>query len=217
MKRILVANRGEIACRILRTCKRLGIETVAVHSEADAAALHVSLADRAAPIGGSAPAQSYLVGEKIIEAARAAGADGIHPGYGFLSENEDFARAVQGAGITWIGPEPKSIEDMGDKERARLLAKAAGVPVLPGSARFAPGGLAGLDEAAREVGFPLLVKASAGGGGIGMRRVDKAEDVAEMASGTLRLAMNAYRPVALLIGQRALGAKDFRKLAEPKS
>ena len=192
MKRILVANRGEIACRILHTCKRLGIGTVAVHSEADAAALHVSLADRAVPIGGSAPAQSYLVGEKIIEAARAAGTDGIHPGYGFLSENEDFARAVQGAGITWIGPDPKTIEDMGDKERARLLARAAGVPVLPGSARFAPGDAAGLDDAAREVGFPLLVKASAGGGGIGMRRVEKLEDLAQAVASTQTMAARAF-------------------------
>src|SRR2546423_9264122 len=116
MKRILVANRGEIACRILRSCKRLGLETVAVHSDADAASLHVSLADRAVLIGGSAPAQSYLVGERIVEAARSSGADAIHPGYGFLSENEDFARLVVDAGLVWIGPDPKSIEDMGDKE-----------------------------------------------------------------------------------------------------
>src|SRR3970040_737811 len=113
MKRILVANRGEIACRILRTCKRLGLETVAVHSEADAAAMHVSLADGAVAIGASPPAQSYLVGDRIIEAARSAGADAIHPGYGFLAENADFARRVSAAGLAWIGPDPKTIEDMG--------------------------------------------------------------------------------------------------------
>jgi 3-methylcrotonyl-CoA carboxylase alpha subunit len=192
MKRILVANRGEIACRILRSCKRLGLETVAVHSEADSASLHVSLADRAVPIGGSAPAQSYLVGEKIVDAARSAGADAVHPGYGFLSENEDFARLVAGAGLIWIGPDPKSIEDMGDKERARLLAKAAGVPVLPGSARFAPGELAGIDDAARAVGLPLLVKASAGGGGIGMRRVDRVEDLAQAVESTQTMAARAF-------------------------
>ena len=192
MKRILVANRGEIACRILRTCKRLGLETVAVHSEADAEAMHVRMADRAVPIGGPPPAESYLVGEKIVAAARAPGAEGIHPGYGFLSENEDFARAVQAAGIVWIGPDPKGIEDMGDKERARLLAKAAGVPVLPGSARFAPGDTAGMDTAAREVGFPLLVKASAGGGGIGMRRVDKPEDLAPAVESTQTMAARAF-------------------------
>ena len=192
MKRLLVANRGEIACRILRTCKRLGLETVAVHSEADATSLHVSLAGQSVLIGGSPPAQSYLVGEKILEAARSAGADAIHPGYGFLSENEDFARAVHAAGLAWIGPDPKTIEDMGDKERARLLAISAGLPVLPGSARFAPGDVAGLGEAAQEVGFPLLVKASAGGGGIGMRRVDRPEDLAPAVDSTQAMAGRAF-------------------------
>ena len=192
MKRILVANRGEIACRVLRTCKRLGFETVAVYSEADASALHVALADAAVPIGAAAPAQSYLVGERIIDAARAAGADGLHPGYGFLSENEDFARAVLAAGLAWIGPDPKTIEDMGDKERARLLAKAAGVPILAGSPRFPPGGLEGLEDAAREVGFPLLVKASAGGGGIGMRRVDRPEELRAAVEATQSMAARAF-------------------------
>ena len=192
MKRILIANRGEIACRILRTCRRLGLETVAVHSDADAASLHASLADRAIPIGGAAPAQSYLLAEKIIEAARASGADAVHPGYGFLSENEDFARAVQAAGLAWIGPDPKTIEDMGDKERARLLALSAGVPVLPGSARFAPGDTAGLEAAAAKVGFPLLVKAAGGGGGIGMRRVDKPEDLAAAVEATQSMAARAF-------------------------
>ena len=192
MKRLLVANRGEIACRILRTCKRLGLETVAVHSEADATSLHVSLAGQSVLIGGSPPAQSYLVGEKILEAARSASADAIHPGYGFLSENEDFARLVMGAGLVWIGPDPKTIEDMGDKERARLLAISAGLPVLPGSARFAPGDVAGLGEAAQEVGFPLLVKASAGGGGIGMRRVDRPEDLAPAVDSTQAMAGRAF-------------------------
>ena len=192
MKRVLVANRGEIACRILHTCKRLGLATVAVHSEADAQAMHAQMADQAVPIGPSPPAESYLLGEKIVGAAHAAGADAIHPGYGFLSENEDFARMVQAAGLAWIGPDPKSIEDMGDKERARLLAKAAGVPVLPGSARFGPGDTAGIDAAAREVGFPLLVKASAGGGGIGMRRVDKPEDLAQAVESTQTMAARAF-------------------------
>ena len=192
MKRILVANRGEIACRVLRTCKRLGFETVAVYSEADASALHVSLADAAVPIGGAAPAQSYLAGERIIQAARAAAADGLHPGYGFLSENEDFARAVLAAGLAWIGPDPKTIEDMGDKERARLLAKAAGVPILSGSARFPPGELHGLEDAAQAVGLPLLVKASAGGGGIGMRRVDRVDDLRTAVEATQSMAARAF-------------------------
>ena len=192
MKRVLVANRGEIACRILRTCRRLGLETIAVYSEADAAALHVSLADSALPIGPAAPAQSYLAAERILGAACSSGADAIHPGYGFLSENEDFARAVQVAGMRWIGPDPKTIEDMGDKERARLLAKAAGVPVLPGSARFAPGDSAGLEDAARAVGFPLLVKASAGGGGIGMRRVDRMDELTSAVESTQGMATRAF-------------------------
>jgi 3-methylcrotonyl-CoA carboxylase alpha subunit len=192
MKRVLVANRGEIACRILRSCKTLGLETVAVHSEADAGAMHVALADQAVAIGAPPPGQSYLLGDRIVAAARASGADGVHPGYGFLSENEDFARAVQTAGLTWIGPDPKSIEDMGDKERARAIAKAAGVPVLPGSPRFTPGSNAGIDAAAKEVGFPLLVKASAGGGGIGMRRVDKPEELAAAVESTQAMAARAF-------------------------
>ena len=192
MKRVLVANRGEIACRILRSCRTLGLETVAVHSEADAGAMHVSLADQAVAIGAPPPGQSYLLGDRIVDAARASGADGVHPGYGFLSENEDFARAVQAAGLTWIGPDPKSIEDMGDKERARAIAKAAGVPVLPGSPRFMPGSNARIDAAAKEVGFPLLVKASAGGGGIGMRRVDKPEDLAAAVESTQAMATRAF-------------------------
>ena len=192
MKRLLVANRGEIACRILRSCKSLGLETVAVHSEADAGSMHVALADQAVAIGAPPPAQSYLLGERIVDAARACGADAVHPGYGFLSENEDFARAVQAAGLTWVGPDPKSIEDMGDKERARTIARAAGVPVLPGSPRFAPGSTAGIDAAAKEVGFPLLVKASAGGGGIGMRRVDKPEDLAAAIESTQTMAARAF-------------------------
>jgi len=192
MKRILVANRGEIACRILRTCRRLGIESVAVYSDADATALHSQLADHSVLIGGAPPAESYLLADGIIEAARSSGADAIHPGYGFLSENEDFARAVQDAGITWIGPDPKCIEDMGDKERARLLASAAGLPILPGSARFSPGEIEGIAEAARDVGFPLLVKASAGGGGIGMRRVDRPENLLDAVTSTQTMAARAF-------------------------
>ena len=173
LKRLLIANRGEIACRIIRSAKALALATVAVHSEADAGALHVALADAAVPIGGAKPADSYLNPAAILAAARSTGADAVHPGYGFLAENAAFAQSVQEAGLIWVGPDPKSIEDMGDKERARLLASAAGLPILPGSARFAPGELGGLEEAAEEVGYPLLVKAAAGGGGIGMRLVEQ--------------------------------------------
>ena len=192
MEKVLIANRGEIACRIMRSCRALGLKTVAVFSEADAHALHVAEADEARPVGPAPARQSYLVAGNILGAARASGADAVHPGYGFLAENGSFARDVAAAGLTWIGPAPDSIDDMGDKERARLLARAAGVPILPGSTRFAPGDAAGLDEAAREVGFPLLVKAAAGGGGIGMRRVDKPEGLGKVVEATQALAGKSF-------------------------
>ena len=162
-ERVLVANRGEIARRVLRTCRRLGIETVAVHSDADAEAPFVREADTAVRLPGHAPADTYLRGDLIVEAAKASGADAIHPGYGFLSENPDFAQAVLDAGLTWIGPDPKTIEQMGSKVRAKEIMAAAGVPVLTA-------------ESGR---FPMLVKASAGGGGRGMRVVEDAADLDE--------------------------------------
>src|ERR1700687_6027553 len=168
--RILIANRGEIACRIIRTCRKLAIGTVAIYSDADKSAMHVDLADESQPVGPSAARDSYLRSDRSIDAAKRTGADAVHPGYGFLSENCNFARAVIESGLIWIGPTPQTIEDMGDKERARMLAKAAGVPVLSGSARTTPAHLGGLFEAAPDRGYPLLVKAVAGGGGIGMRR-----------------------------------------------
>lgn len=192
VRTLLVANRGEIACRVIRSAKALGLRTVAVHSEADAQAMHVAMADSAVAIGGSKPADSYLRIAAILDAARDAQADAVHPGYGFLAENEDFAEAVELAGLVWVGPTPKSMQDMGDKERARLLAKAAGVPVLPGSARFAPGDLDGIDDAAAEVGYPLLVKASAGGGGIGMRLVEQPGDLRKTVESTQGLAARAF-------------------------
>ena len=192
MKKVLIANRGEIACRVIRSCRTLGLKTVAVFSEADAKALHVEMADEAFPVGPAPARQSYLIAENILSAARSSGADAIHPGYGFLAENSGFARAVAAAGLTWIGPSPETIEDMGDKERARLLAKAADVPILPGSGRFTAQDAAGIDDAAREVGFPLLVKAAAGGGGIGMRRVDKPEELAKIVEATQSLAEKSF-------------------------
>ena len=171
IKKILIANRGEIACRIIKTCRAMGIATVAVYSEADASALHVSQADEAVEIGPAPAAKSYLLEEVILAAAQSTGAQAIHPGYGFLSENAAFAEAVESAGLIWIGPKGKTIRDMGDKQRARSLAKAAGVPVLPGSKGFKPGDMELLIKTGNEVGFPLLVKAKGGGGGIGMRQV----------------------------------------------
>ena len=192
MKTLMVANRGEIACRVIRSAKALGMTTVAVYSEADAEALHVKSADQALPVGPAKAAESYLNVENILAAAAQANVDAIHPGYGFLAENADFAAAVMAAGITWIGPTPEQIVAMGDKERARGIAEAAGVPVLPGSARFAPGDTGGLADAAARVGFPLLVKASAGGGGIGMRLVEKVEDLAKVVEATQSMAARSF-------------------------
>lgn len=192
MRTVLVANRGEIACRIMRSCRDLGLRTVAVYSDADVNSLHAASADDAFAIGPAAARESYLKIDAILDAARKGRADAIHPGYGFLAENRSFAEAVVGAGLTWIGPDPWTIGDMGDKERARALAKTAGVPVLPGSARFAPEELAGLETAAEELGFPLLVKASAGGGGIGMRRVDRSADLATAVAATQTMAAKAF-------------------------
>lgn len=170
IRRILVANRGEIARRVFRSCRKLGLETVAVYSDADVAAAHVSEADQARLLGPAPARESYLCAEKVLDAARSSGADAIHPGYGFLAEDADFADAVTAAGLAWIGPDAQTIRAMGDKQRARDLARAAGIPVVPGSRRIAPGE-DDVGAIAETVGYPLLVKAAAGGGGIGMRRV----------------------------------------------
>ncbi len=190
--RVLIANRGEIACRVIRGCRDLGLEAAAVYSEADQGALHVALADAAHPVGPAPAKDSYLVAENIVAAARETGAGAVHPGYGFLAENPDFAEAVTRAGLIWIGPRPQTIEDMGDKERARLLAKAAGIPILPGSARFPEGDVAGIEAAADEVGYPLLVKATAGGGGIGMRLVEEPGALAGVVEATQAQAARAF-------------------------
>ncbi len=192
MRRILVANRGEIACRIIRAAQALGIETVAVYSEADAGALHCQMADVAVPIGPSPAARSYLRAEAVLAAGAAHGADGVHPGYGFLSENTAFAQAAQAAGMRWIGPSVESIENMGDKKRAREIAQSCGVPVLPGSPRFLPEQLDGLEASAAQVGYPLLVKAAGGGGGIGMKRVDGPATLAATVASTQALALKAF-------------------------
>jgi acetyl-CoA carboxylase biotin carboxylase subunit len=175
-KRVLIANRGEIAVRVIRACRELGIESVAVYSEVDRAALHVREADFAVLVGPAPAAESYLKTDRILEAAKRTGADAVHPGYGFFSENAKFARAVQAAGLTWIGPSPDAIEKMGDKVEARKLMAGAGVPVVPGS----PGTLETEDEVrdtALKIGFPIMVKAAAGGGGKGLRLVESEKDL----------------------------------------
>jgi acetyl-CoA carboxylase biotin carboxylase subunit len=174
--RILVANRGEIAVRILRTCRVMGIETVAVYSDADAGALHVTLADQALRIGGAAPADSYLSQTAILAAARTTGAQAIHPGYGFLSENDTFAAACAAAGVTFIGPSPDAMAKLGSKTAARRIAEAAGVPVVPGAVPPDQSDAA-LIAAATSVGFPVLLKPSEGGGGIGMKEVHAAAEL----------------------------------------
>ena len=172
-RKILVANRGEIACRVMRTARRLGIRTVAVYSAADADALHVATADEAYPIGPAPAAESYLRGDRVIEAARASGAEAVHPGYGFLAENADFAEACAEAGLVFIGPPASAMRAMGSKSEAKALMHKAGVPLVPGyhEADQNPEVLA---LAAGQIGYPLLIKASAGGGGKGMRVVDDA-------------------------------------------
>ena len=189
--KVLIANRGEIACRVIRTCRALAVRTVAVHSSADAHAMHVEMADEAWAIGGPRPADSYLQGERIIEVARASGAQAIHPGYGFLSENEAFARAVEAAGLAFIGPTPEAIAKMGLKDRAKAILEKAGVPVVPGyHGEDQDDALLGKEAA--KIGFPLLVKAVAGGGGRGMRLVANAGEFASQLAAARREAKGAF-------------------------
>ena len=191
IKKVLIANRGEIAIRVMRTCREMGIQTVAVYSEADAAALHVRQADEAYLVGPAPSSQSYLVAERILDVARQSGADAIHPGYGFLSENAAFAEACAAAGVTFIGPPPEAIRAMGDKTAARALMEKAGVPMAPGTTEA----LSGVEEArtvAAEIGYPVLLKAAAGGGGKGMRVVEREADLAGALETASREATSAF-------------------------
>ena len=197
MKRVLVSNRGEIAVRILRTCRAMGIETVAVYSDFDRDALHVRMADQAVPIGAASPRESYLNIEAILEAGRRSGADAIHPGYGFLAENADFAAACEQAGLTFIGPTSAVIRSMGSKVEARKLAEQAGVPVVP----------AANETDLSRVGFPLLIKASAGGGGRGMRIVRDAAAFSEALAAARGEAERAFADGTLLIEKYVEGAR----------
>ncbi len=191
MKKILVANRGEIALRIMRTARKMGIKTVAVFSEADRNAPHVRFADEAVCIGPPPSNRSYLLGEKIIEAARSLGVDGIHPGYGFLSENARFAQMVQDAGLIFIGPDPYAIEVMGNKLAAKEAVRGYDIPMVPGTEHA----IADVEEAksiARQVGLPILIKAAAGGGGKGMRIVHREEDLAGQMERAVSEALSAF-------------------------
>ena len=197
-KKILIANRGEIACRVAATARRLGIRTVAVYSDADAHAKHVAVCDEAVRIGGSAPAESYLRWERIIEAAKATGAQAIHPGYGFLSENEAFADACAQAGLVFIGPPASAIQAMGLKAESKRLMEKAGVPLVPGY-HDADQDPQLLQREADRIGYPVLIKASAGGGGKGMRVVEKSADFAAALASCQREAVNSFGDAAVLI------------------
>jgi 3-methylcrotonyl-CoA carboxylase alpha subunit len=205
---LLIANRGEIACRVIRTARRLRIRTVAVYSDADAKALHVRMADEAVHIGPSPARESYLVGEKIIAAAKATKAQAIHPGYGFLSENADFAQSVIDAGLVWVGPKPDSIRAMGLKDAAKKLMANAGVPVTPG--------YLGEDQDPKRlkkesdaIGYPVLIKAVAGGGGKGMRRVDDAKGFDDALESAKREAASAFGDDRVLIEKYILSPRHI--------
>jgi acetyl-CoA carboxylase biotin carboxylase subunit len=196
--KILIANRGEIALRVIRACRELGVRTVAVYSEADARAVHVAAADEAVPIGPAPSTESYLRGDRIVEAAKATGANAIHPGYGFLSERAAFARLVRENGLAWIGPPAEAIDALGSKTSARLLARRAGVPLVPGTT----GSVRDAGEAAvaaARFGYPVLLKAAAGGGGKGMRLVRHPDELAGALEAARREARNAFGDEAVYV------------------
>jgi 3-methylcrotonyl-CoA carboxylase alpha subunit len=197
-ERVLIANRGEIACRVIRTCRRLGIHTIAVYSEADKDAQHVRLADEAWPIGGPRPAESYLRGDAILDVVKRSGAQAIHPGYGFLSENTAFARACMEAGVTFIGPRPESIEAMGSKAAAKVLMEQHNVPLVPGY-HGDNQDAAVLAEQARKTGFPLMIKAAAGGGGKGMRIVRTEKEFADALASAQREAASSFGDTRVIL------------------
>ena len=205
---LLIANRGEIACRIIRTARALGVRTIAVFSDADAEAMHVREADEAVHIGPSPARESYLVGDRIIAAAQETGAEAIHPGYGFLSENADFAQAVIDAGLVWVGPRPASIRAMGLKDAAKRLMQQAGVPTTPGylGEDQSPDRL---QSEADQIGYPVLIKAVAGGGGKGMRRVDAAADFPDALQSCRREAAASFGDDRVLIEKYILSPRHI--------
>jgi acetyl/propionyl-CoA carboxylase alpha subunit len=186
--RLLIANRGEIAIRVIRACRELGISPIAIHSDADADALHVRLADRSERIGPPPARESYLDVEAVVGAARRSGAEAIHPGYGFLSEDAAFARAVEAAGLAFVGPPPSALEALGDKLAARRSAADAGVPIVPGTTVALEDDV----DAVTALGYPVMLKAAAGGGGRGMRRVDAEEELRPAMDTARREAAAAF-------------------------
>src|SRR6201986_2021309 len=191
VQKVLIANRGEIAVRVIRACRDAGYTSVAIYAEPDRDALHVRMADEAYALGGTTPGDSYLVIEKVIEAATQSGADAVHPGYGFLSENADFAQAVLDAGLTWIGPSPQAIRDLGDKAVARHIAERAGAPLVAGT----EDPVSGADEVigfAEEYGLPIAIKAVYGGGGRGMKIAREMDEVADLYESAVREAVSAF-------------------------
>jgi len=212
-QRVLIANRGEIAVRIIRACHEMGMEAVAVYSDADVHAAHVRLADAAVRLGPAAPSESYLRIDAVIEAAKDSGSEAIHPGYGFLAERAAFARAVEEAGLVFVGPSSKTIEALGDKLHARRLAARIGVPSVPGTLEPAPvdhpDKVAQIIATARTIGFPLLVKASAGGGGRGMRRVTREEDLAAALVSGSREASSAFGDGSVYLEREILPARHI--------
>ncbi len=214
-KKVLIANRGEIAVRVIRACRELGLKTVAVFSTADRSALHAQIADEAVCIGGPATKDSYLNEKAIIAACEITGADAVHPGFGFLSENAAFARNCEKCGITFIGPAPESIEMLGDKAAAKTAMKNAGVPVIPGS----DGAVPTMEEAKRlaeEIGFPLMVKASAGGGGRGIRLVERMEDLEAQVTAAKQEALSFFGDDSIYMEKFIVNPKhiEFQILAD---
>ncbi len=206
--KILIANRGEIALRVIRTCRSMGIRTVAVYSDADAHSLHVQQADEAIAIGGFTPRESYLVIDKILDAIRKSGADAVHPGYGFLSENEEFAQRVADIGCVFIGPGPQAIDMLGDKTAARELAIAHKVPVAPGS----PGAISSYEEVrelATKIGYPVLVKAAAGGGGKGMRAVFSEEELRDGLAAAQGEALTSFNDDRVFVEKYVLNPRHI--------
>ena len=210
VSKVLVANRGEIACRILRACNEAGLASVAIYAENDSSSMFVELADQAILLSGDTIAETYLNQQQILSIAESTGADAIHPGFGFLSERADFARAVTQAGLQWVGPSPEAIEKMGDKMTARITMRAAGVPVIPGEEiehEDEDDALAAIEEASHRVGYPMLLKASSGGGGKGMRAVHSPDQLIESAKGARREAIAAFGDGRVYVERLLTGSK----------